>query len=183
MTNTFTRFIVGDGIAKSQHRHWPRAAAFLVMFAAALLGISAVMVAFAAVTVLVDAAAAHADSGNGIYTGPKGDDEANAYWVDISPFIGAGDTVASAGAMGHDICDKMTHDSVVTDGLAISVMAQAMASSPDRAQPKIPAPPRRSSFTTPSGTSVLRNTPTDEALGVGSRCRRRREVLRRRPER
>lgn len=122
--NTLTRLIVGDTIAESRDQHLPRAAAIAVMFAAALVGLSAVIVAVAAVAILIDAGTAHADPGNGIYSGPKGDDDDAAFWYDVTPF-GLGGPIGEVGSLGRSICEKL--EDGVDPGMTGRVIRDALA--------------------------------------------------------
>lgn len=46
---------------------------------------------------------AHADTGNGVFSGPSGDHDANALWVDVAPFDNTL-TVATANTFGNTVC-------------------------------------------------------------------------------
>ena len=62
-------------------------------------------VAGVSVGIIVLPVAAHADTGNGAYSGPQGDEDASAFWVDVSGFLNG--TPAEAASLATDICGKL----------------------------------------------------------------------------
>jgi Protein of unknown function (DUF732) len=72
----------------------------------------------AAISLGAGVAQAHTD--NGPFSGPQGDRDASAYWVDVNPF-GSG-SVTSASRLANTICSKLADG--FSEGRLIAVIAQ-----------------------------------------------------------
>ena len=55
------------------------------------------------------------------FSGPQGDDDDSAYYVDIEPFVN-GATVAKAGTLGRGICARLSEGH--SEGQLIAMMSQ-----------------------------------------------------------
>jgi hypothetical protein len=77
-----------------------------------------VTLAGAAVAVSLGAGVAHAD--NGPFSGPMGDHDASAYWVDVSSV--ANGSLSSATGLAYTICSKLADG--FSEGRLIAVIAQ-----------------------------------------------------------
>jgi hypothetical protein len=82
------------------------------------------VMAGATIALALTAGAGVAQADNGPFSGPMGDHDASAYWVDVSSV--ANGSLSSATGLAHIICSKLEQGS--SEGDLIAVMAQSTTS-------------------------------------------------------